>query len=322
MPASCAVYTLIDTNSQEHGTSQNLNDAWKALPPDQREKYQAMSKPYLDELAAEIAAFNARIPLSPSIPSEPGSDDSEDGDVLDERRGAQRWNRYRRDHPRACGGAVAPTPDKPFKFFSLPLKLRKKVYELVLDKSLLLRHEEADQSADGVKGPIDVRIFAVSRIMREETMSYFFENNVFAIAVGDDNIAGALPLFVRKYTPRPISWPVEKIKRVEISVTIQKSLQVPFLRPLLKRVCDMLAGCTQLAGIRITPTCPTRCYNVRLDSDMDCLLESFLCVKGVEDVTWTIDEGELWTRYKMGDNRAVGTEEQRVRIGQIMMDRA
>lgn len=309
-------------NFQEHGTSQNLNDAWRALPPDERAKYHAMSKPDLDQLATETAAFNARIPLSPSVPSEPGSDNSEDEGVLEERRGAQRWNRYRRDHPKACGGAFAPTPDKPFPFFRLPLELRRRIYGLVLGKRLLLRHEEADESADGVEGPIDVRLFAVSKMMQEEAMSFFFENHVFAIDVGDDGILGELPLFARKDTQRRKAWPVEKIKRVEISVTILKSLQVPFLEPLLERVCDMLAGCTQLAEVRITPTCPMRSHGAPLDPDMDGLLDSFSCVKGVKNVIWTTDAMELWTRYEMYDSRVVGTEEQRVRIGRIMMDEA
>jgi hypothetical protein len=69
---------FIDARSQEHGASHNINAAWLALPPYEREKYHAMSKPYLDELKAEIANYNDRIPLSPSVPSEVRSNNSED----------------------------------------------------------------------------------------------------------------------------------------------------------------------------------------------------------------------------------------------------
>jgi len=93
--------------------------------------------------------------------------------------------------------------------------------------------------------------------MREEAMSFLFENQVFAIDVGDDGIVRALPLFVKEFNQGRKSWPMEKIKRVEISVTLQKSLPIPFLAPLLKRVCEVLAGYTKLAKVRITPTCPT-----------------------------------------------------------------
>jgi len=45
-------------------------------------------------------------------------------------------------------------------------------------------------------------------------------------------------------------------------------------------------------------------------------------MKGVENVIWTTNAMELRIRYKMYDDGVVGTEEQRVRIGRIMMNEA
>jgi len=312
---------FIDARSQEHGASHNINHAWLALPPDEREKYHAMSKPSLDELKAEIADYNDRIPLSPSVPSEVGSNDSEDEYVLKERRGAQIWNRYRRDHPKACGGAMTPVPDKPFPFSRLPIGLRRKIYGFALGEGLRLQQKEADGSADEIQGPIDVRLFVVNKTMREEAMVCFFENHVFVIDVGDDGIVGALPLFIRETAAGRKRWPVEKMKRADVTVSIQKSIQVSFLGPLLDRVCDVLADCTQLAEVRITPTCPMRSHSSTLDADMEMLLDSFSRVRGVSNVHWTTDSVELWERYELYDDCVVGTEDQRARLGQIMMSR-
>jgi hypothetical protein len=313
--------SFIDARSQEHGASHNINAAWLALPPDEREKYHAMSKPYLDELKAEIIDYNNRIPLSPSVPSEVGSNDSEDEYVLEERRGAQLWNRYRRDHPKACGGAMTPIPDKPFPFSNLPTELRRKIYGFAVGEGLRLQHKEADGSADEVQGPIDVRLFAVNKMMREEAMVSFLENHVFVIDVGDDGIVGALPLFIRETAAGRKRWPVEKMKRADVTVSIQKSIQVSFLGPLLHRVCNVLADCTQLAEVSITPTCPMRSHSSALDADMDALLDSFSRVRGVSNVHWTTDPFELRERYEMYNDCVVGNEDQRARLGQIMMSR-
>jgi hypothetical protein len=313
--------SFIDARSQEHGASHNINAAWLALPPDEREKYHAMSKPYLDELKAEIIDYNNRIPLSPSVPSEVGSNDSEDEYVLEERRGAQLWNRYRRDHPKACGGAMTPIPDKPFPFSNLPTELRRKIYGFAVGEGLRLQHKEADGSADEVQGPIDVRLFAVNKMMREEAMVSFLENHVFVIDVGDDGIVGALPLFIRETAAGRKRWPVEKMKRADVTVSIQKSIQVWFLGPLLHRVCNVLADCTQLAEVSITPTCPMRSHSSALDADMDALLDSFSRVRGVSNVHWTTDPFELRGRYEMYNDCVVGNEDQRARLGQIMMSR-
>lgn len=171
-------------------------------------------------------------------------------------------------------------PDKPCPSFDPPIELRNWIYRILLGERLLVRHEEADGSAEGVKGPIHVRLFAVSQMMREEAMNYFFENHILATHVGDDGVVGALFLFIRRNSEGRKLWPLEKIKRVEVSVGIHKSIQISFLAPSLDRVCDVLAECTQLVQVRITPTCPTRSHNAQLDTDMDGLLKSFARVKG------------------------------------------
>lgn len=277
-----------------------------------------MSKPYLDELAAKIAAFNARIPLSPSVPSEPTSDMSDDAEVLEERRGAQRWNRYRRDHPRACGGAVTPVPVEPFRFLDLPIHIRKKVYSLVIGTRMVVEHQEDDGSADGVEGPIDLRLFVVSKGMRDETMGWFFENQIFDVFVADDGIVGALPLFMRKSTEERTRWPVKKLKMVNVGIRMHKSIQLPFLGALVDRVCEVLAGCEQLTEVKFTPVCDVYSYKPVLDKDMDGLLERFTRVRGVGSVRWTTDR-ELAAIFPPPSSRIIGTETQKTRVGEVMM---
>lgn len=216
---------------------------------------------------------------------------------------------------------MTPIPDKPFPFSDLPIELRRKIYDVTLGNGLRLQHKEADGSADEVQGPIDVRLFAVNKMMREEAMGSFFENHVFVIDVGDDGTVGALPLFIRESAADRKRWPVEKMKRVDVTVSLQRSIQVSFLGPLLDRVCGVLATCTHLAELRITPTCSTGSYKPTLDADMDGLLDSFSRVRGVSNVHWTTDPFELRERYEMYNNRLVGTEDQRARLGQMMTSR-
>ena len=74
-------------------------------------------------IAPTLAAYNAQILLSPSVRSDSGTSDAASSEDEEEesyrvednhvRIGVQRWNRYRRDHPRACGGALVSTPSMP-----------------------------------------------------------------------------------------------------------------------------------------------------------------------------------------------------------------
>ena len=99
----------------------------------------------------ELQAFNVRIPLSPLVeikssgePGEPflcqqmgtGYGECEyhhpSKEQLMNRRKAQICNRYSCDHPEACGGAVVPIPEQPFRFLHLLPELRTATYRFML----------------------------------------------------------------------------------------------------------------------------------------------------------------------------------------------
>ncbi len=165
----------------------------------------------------ELQAFNARIPLSPLVEIySPGGTDSDSDShstsrepqepPLCRRRGmegygeceyhrpseeqrmnrrkAQIWNRYRCDHPEACGGAIVPVPEQPFRFLHLLPELRTAIYRFILCRTRSLVQMEPDQSAPGprprnpylydMKGPVDVRIFVVCKQVYEEATDVFF----------------------------------------------------------------------------------------------------------------------------------------------------
>ena len=92
-----------------------------------------------------LAAYNTQIPLSPSVRSDSGAsdaasskDDEEKSYRIDDncfRIVVQKWNRYRRDHPRACGGALVPIPSTPFAFNNLLVEIRRKTLSLLLKRT-------------------------------------------------------------------------------------------------------------------------------------------------------------------------------------------
>ena len=135
------------------------------MTPDERLPFVAQLDAQDARYRSELQALNARIPLSPLVEiddSVEGYDtDSSDGyssyggcpaccnfggygDCADHppseeqrlnRRAAQLWNRYRRDHPQACGGAVVPVPEQSFPFLDLLSELRTTIYRLLLHRS-------------------------------------------------------------------------------------------------------------------------------------------------------------------------------------------
>ena len=68
------------------------------------------------------------------------------------RRGIQLWNRYRRDHPRACGGKALPMPEQPFRFMDLPTEIRRQIFAslfrgLLVSETGLIAYMGDDRSA-------------------------------------------------------------------------------------------------------------------------------------------------------------------------------
>ena len=153
----------------------------------------------------------------------------------------QRWNRYRRDHPRACGGKLTPVPEEPFDLLGLPPEVRRLVFRFLFRDQLtqsdgILVHMSDDNSAgvdrdDFSKEPFDVRVFVVSKSIKQEAMEVFFVDNIFRIHVygvydaprcrsaGCKNTR-PLSVFLR---PGIVPWPMDKLRRFDIVIFIDPS---------------------------------------------------------------------------------------------------
>ncbi|KAK3166789.1 hypothetical protein OEA41_009914 [Lepraria neglecta] len=208
----------------------------------------------------KLAKFNARIPLDPSIEKLP--DCKFDNRVVSKSKclGLQRWNRYRHDHHKACGRSKLPVPKRPFRFLDLPLELRQEVYKLVLSQKRQIFQYPPDGSASTVNGPVDVRIFAVSKAVYEETIAIFYQVNTFAIDI--DN----LPLFIHKSTRDIPQRPTELLRKVHIGLLFKRKKSgfawygpskaifenIQGKEPNWTRLRLLLESCRRLVSVEIT----------------------------------------------------------------------
>ena len=303
------------------------------MTPEERAPYIAQKATSNAQYEAEIQAFNARVPLSPSIGSTPGHSDSglsEDEDEDEEemydenswRRVVQRWNRYRRDHPRACGGAIVPVPEKPFRFLDLKPNIRAKIYRLVLPRDSTVIQMEPDGSAgleeNNESAPVDVRIFTVNKQMYEEATEVFFVENDVLISPVDVGNAG-LPLSMfRPDDQGSYGTLISKLKRLHIVIPMSKTLQTRRLEWILKRVCKVLAEHCHLTKVRITPAAQSSWYVPELDTAMDGLLETLKVIRGVKTVVFTDQAALLRRSGGWTEQRIIGTQAQKERIQNIM----
>jgi 5-methylcytosine-specific restriction endonuclease McrA len=193
-----------------------VSDAlWQSLESSQRRVFVMKAERNQRWNARKLAKFNGRIPLDPSIEKIPEREFSDIGLVSkSECLGLQRWNRYRRDHHKACGGSSVPVPKKPFRFLELPLELRQEVYRLVLSRKRQVFQFPPDGSAATTNGPVDVRIFAVSRVVYEESIPIFYQSNTFAIDVD------SLPLFLQESTGNISPRPTALLRKVHVGLLL------------------------------------------------------------------------------------------------------
>ena len=232
---------------------------YTALTLDEREQYAIEPIDYSD--------YNMRIPLSPTVTSrsfdynDPDYDDDEimknerryinDYDdfptAFSIRRAVQRWNRYRRDHPRACGGRLTPVPEQPFDLMGLSPEVRRLIFRYLFRGQLLhsqgvIIHMGDDNSA-GVDGdekePYDVRVFTVSKLIKQEAMQVFFEDNTFRVEVADDardcresEDMQPLSVFLR---PRIDFWPMESLRRFDIVMSLDDEDDLRYLSSVAHR---------------------------------------------------------------------------------------
>lgn len=308
------------------GAYQDRTDQWNALTPSEQAPYRAKIAQDVAEYTADLDAYNKRIPLSPSVHSSDGydsglSDEGEDGfyDRYFEgcrRRAVQRWNRYRQDHPRACGGALLPVPAQPFRFLDLALELRGEIYTMVLEREKALTQMNADGSTDDEDGPVDVRIFSVCRQVFAEAVDVFYKINILRVTVSHDD---DLPLFISASTGRKAPRPTTRLRRVDLYLNYFPPETKRWTESVLRSVCEVLSKCERLIEIRIT----ANSQQSRVDSmhrDFDRMLELMSVIKGVGGVTFMYRECQ-WMGHGILEHLPLGTPEQVARIKRIRESR-
>ncbi|KAL8971407.1 MAG: hypothetical protein Q9197_003286, partial [Variospora fuerteventurae] len=244
--------------------------AWNELNPSDQAPYISQTAPLTQEFEAEVRAFNARIPLSPLIDT-PGSNNQWDPYVFRDRfrkRGAQLWNRYRRDHPLACGGgATVPVAAQPFRFLALPNEIRAMILRALLHRPMPLQQMEAngtaidyDHSTDA--GPVDVRVFVVSKQLHAEATDAFFAANIIVIDLGADS----LPPLLRA-AGNPL---VAKIRRLQIRLPLYRIPEAARLAWMLQHLCSiLLASQASLKELMMMPVSPASWYKREMHDVMD-----------------------------------------------------
>lgn len=346
-------YMAISREITQKGLSINLKDAWFNMTPEEKVPLTTTHlKSQNAQYRVDLQAFNARIPLSPlvEIGNDSDSDDTSDSETngmrsigrhvvcqekpgygdcpdhppskqqLRNRRVAQLWNRYRRDHPEACGGAVTPVPEQPFRFLDMLPELRTAVYQLILLRPRALIQLEPDQSGpreiesgtDEDKGPVDVRIFVVCKQIYEEATTVFFGQNTFKIElIGEVYPNLPSPMFRTGFHPTNQDL-ISKLKKVELDLSPNRKCEWA-----LKRVCKELADRASLVEMRINAHGSGDEGDDDKDREMDQILEIMTVVKGVGKVVF--NDGTI---VDVWDNvipvRTLGTQAQRDRVSRIM----
>lgn len=236
-----------------------IDDAWNGLSLEKRGHCTAKAKKNEIHNTAKLAKFNKRCPLSPTVSDVPlreGPMSERDQQLwlLTRPRiiALQRWKRYRFDHPRACGGRQTPVPETPFRIMDLPFELRREIFSLVLTRSYPVLQFPSDGSADARPGPIDVRLFAVSRQVFAEAVKVFYGVNTFGITPDSSRYFQELPLFVQQSTGNEAPRPTDLIKRVHVRPLTLQAIGTDEYRFIWKKFCEFLRTCTNLRKVRIT----------------------------------------------------------------------
>ena len=281
--------------------SEAANTAWNGLSIDERSRYAALAKQNEVYNTAKFAKFNSRIPLAPSVEElkftiTMGPPNPLSLGFQTRRISLQNWNRYRFDHPRACGGAVTPVPGTPFPFMKLPVELRREIYVHVLHRRLrAVCQLRPDGSADVVGGPIDVRIFAVSRTVFAEAVRVFYETNTFALTPRDRRYRTHIPLFVSQSTRDQVPRPTDSIKSMQVDLGMEYAESPPYVQvdggqEHWEQVCDFLKDCKNLRKIEIAVWCKDYIYDSAgpgVDQKIDKLFEMFREIRSADEAVYS-----------------------------------
>ena len=168
-------------------------------------------------------------------------------------RGLQSWYRYRSDHPKACGGRKTPVPEAPFRIMNLTFELRREAFLLVLSQSRPVLQFPSDGSANVPQGPIDVRLFAVSKQVFAEAVKVFYEMNAFSMSTDGYWYFKGPPLFVRQSSGIEAPRPTDLIKRVRVRLDFGSSpTSLDEILFLWRIFCKWLVTCKSLREVKVT----------------------------------------------------------------------
>ena len=292
-----------------------IDDAWNELSLEKRAQYTAKAKKNEIHNAAELAKFHKRCPLSPSVEdlsSRWRSLSQRDGEIwllTGQRRVAlQQWKRYRCDHPSAFGGCPTPVPETPFRLMDLPFEMRREIFSCVLIRSCPVLQSPPDWSADELPGPVDVRIFTVSRQVFLEAVKVFYEVNTFSIHTGTRRYYKEIPLFTRQSTGNEGPRPSDSIKRVHVSFLIlTNSIITDGFYFLWKRFCEFLRTCRSLRQVEITARRVQTSYEAfdeAIDLQLDKLIEILTSIRSTtravfSDVTTTEGPAQMPSSWRV-----------------------
>ena len=306
------------------GGPMTVDDAWDGLSLGELRCYTARAKKNDIRNTAKLAKFNKRCPLSPSVEDSssewsPRSGlDVEAWRVIKSRRVAlQRWKRYRYDHPRACGGSKSPVPKRPFRIMDLPFELRREIFSFVLRRSHRILQYPPDGSADVLDGPVDVRLFVVSRQVFAEALKVFYEVNIFTISTDPSYYRKAMPLFIRQSTGSEAPRPTNLIKRIHVHFRFIRgfSTNTDEFRFLWRHFCEFLKTCRNLRTVEISVRWP-QYFSVdrRIDLQIDRLTEMLMNTGSTMGATFSdvrtyepfLVDGIVWWPFNWRVRRIVG----------------
>ncbi len=111
----------------------------------------------------------------------------------------------------------------------LPCELKREILVHVLRRRQPVCRFRSDGSADTRERPIDVKVFAVSRVLFADAVRIFYEENMFALKSRDRRYRDHLSLFVSQSMRDQLPRPTYSITRMYINVEVE--LAGPTLSP-------------------------------------------------------------------------------------------
>lgn len=279
--------------------SMTIDDAWSRLSPRESRRYTARAKKNEIQNTTELAEYNKLCRLSPFVKDTSlvwqsvhakSVLDMELWQLNSPRLVAwQRWKRYRWNYPELDECQKTNVPERPFRIMDLPFELRREIFSLVLTQSYPVLQFQSDGSADALHGPVDVRLFAVSRQVFAEAVRTFYEVNTLSISTRPSDYLKAMPLFARQSTGTEAPRPTDSVRRVRVSFgfVAGTSMDMDMFRFLWKRFCEVLKTCRSLRTVEVVAQwIIPGVYHEAINLQLDKLAETFMNSRGIGGATF------------------------------------